>query len=310
MTHPPVPSPTDHAAIERMVFETPRVKVAQWRCTPSFPQFRDTGPIRSHLVAFPRTSVRITHVEGPQFVADPTVVSIYNRSQRYLREKLHPAGDFCDWWGVDEQTAQEIVVSVDGRGTARGGLFRFARARCSAGLYLRQRALLHRLSAGDVDAVEAEEGVLGIVGEVLRSAVQDQCGLAVSPAGPAARRHALAQSAMALLAVRHGERLTLDDIACALGTSPFHLCRSFRADTGTTLHAQLTSLRLRTALECIEQGAQDLTMVALDAGFASHSHFGAAFVRAFGMTPSAWRASTAQARRAADDAQRVTARRV
>ena len=292
-------SPPDLAAIERVVFSTRRVKVAQWRCTPAFPDFRDTGPIRSQLVAFPRTSVRIRHVDGPEFVADPTVVSIYNCAQRYLRERLHPEGDLCDWWGVDGETAQDIAASVDAFAhRARGGPFRFAMARCSAGLYLRQRALLHRLWDGDMDELEAEESVLGIVSEVLRSAAQEQDEATSAPAGTSAQHRAIAQSAMALLSVRHRENLGLDELARTLSVSPFHLCRVFRAQTGATVHAQLTSLRLRATLACIEEGAQDITAVALDAGFASHSHFGAAFVRAFGMTPSAWRSTTARGRRA------------
>jgi AraC family transcriptional regulator len=293
-------TPPEFTAVERLVFSSRRVKVAQWRCTPAFAEFRDTGPIRSQLVAFPRTSVRIRHVDGPEFVADPTVVSIYNRAQRYVREQLHPQGDFCDWWGVDDETAQDIAASVDASAhRARGGPFRFAVARSSHRLYLHQRSLLLRLSAGGMDELEAEEGVLGIVSEVLRSAAQGQGTTVAAAPGTSTRHRALAQSATAWLGVRHRENVALDDMARALSVSPFHLCRVFRAQTGATLHAHLTSVRLRTALECIEQGAHDLTQVALDAGFASHSHFGAAFRRAFGMTPSQWRMGTARSRTAA-----------
>jgi AraC family transcriptional regulator len=68
------------------------------------------------------------------------------------------------------------------------------------------------------------------------------------------------------------------------------LCRSFRNVTGHTLHRQLTVLRLRASLEAVAERGQDLTHVALDHGFNSHSHFSAAFRREYGMTPSAWRA--------------------
>jgi AraC family transcriptional regulator len=67
--------------------------------------------------------------------------------------------------------------------------------------------------------------------------------------------------------------------------SVFHLCRTFRAVTGQTIHAYRTQLRLRAALERVEY-ASDLSAVALDLGFSSHSHFTAAFRRAFGVTPS------------------------
>jgi AraC-like DNA-binding protein len=49
-------------------------------------------------------------------------------------------------------------------------------------------------------------------------------------------------------------------------------------------------LRLRASLEAIAERSLDLTSVALDHGFSSHSHFTAAFRREWGMTPSDWRA--------------------
>ena len=66
----------------------------------------------------------------------------------------------------------------------------------------------------------------------------------------------------------------------------FHLCRCFRAGTGLTLHEYRTQLRLRGALEALESGDCDLTRLALDTGFSSHSHFTAAFRRVFDATPS------------------------
>jgi AraC-like DNA-binding protein len=82
------------------------------------------------------------------------------------------------------------------------------------------------------------------------------------------------------------ERLTLTRIARALGVSVFHLCRSFRRATGLTLHAYRDQVRLRAALERLEQGERDLTRLALDLGYSSHSHFTAAFRRSFGTSPS------------------------
>jgi AraC-like DNA-binding protein len=55
-----------------------------------------------------------------------------------------------------------------------------------------------------------------------------------------------------------------------------------------TLHAYVHELRLRTALERVADG-EDLTRVALDLGYASHSHFTSLFRRAFGVTPSDFR---------------------
>ena len=48
------------------------------------------------------------------------------------------------------------------------------------------------------------------------------------------------------------------------------------------------SLRLRMALERL-RGNEDLTTIALDLGYSSHSHFTMAFRREYGLTPSAYR---------------------
>ena len=37
---------------ERLVFRGARAAAGEWRCPLSWPAFRDTGPIRQHLVAF------------------------------------------------------------------------------------------------------------------------------------------------------------------------------------------------------------------------------------------------------------------
>jgi AraC-like DNA-binding protein len=94
------------------------------------------------------------------------------------------------------------------------------------------------------------------------------------------------------IAMRFGERLTLADLAHTAGCSSFHLARIFRAQMGTTLHAHLTQVRLRAAMERLVPRA-DLAGLSFELGFSSHSHFTSAFRRAFGATPSAVRARNA-----------------
>jgi AraC family transcriptional regulator len=89
-----------------------------------------------------------------------------------------------------------------------------------------------------------------------------------------------------LLSKRFRETLSLNDIARAVFSSPFHLARIFRSETGTCLHAHQTHLRLRAALCEIADGARDLTALALELGFSSHAHFSFAFQRNFRASPS------------------------
>ena len=73
-----------------------------------------------------------------------------------------------------------------------------------------------------------------------------------------------------------------------MGTSPFHLARVFRRESGLTIHAYVHQLRLRTALERV-MDREDLSRVAVDLGYATHSHFTASFRRSFGVPPSSLR---------------------
>lgn len=273
--------------LERIVFSTPRVVVGEWRCDPRHPAFVDSGPIERHLAAFPRTSVRIRHAGRDGFVSDPGVATLYNKGQRYTREAISPQGDWCEYWSVDAVTAAEITASVDARaGPDEETLVRFERAPVDAALYLRQRALVLQLRAGDFDPLGAEEAALSVVHDAIAAAAQ--AARATRPRTSAAARD-LAQEAARELALSWHERLTLEALSQRLGASPFHLCRVFRDVTGRTLHRQLTVLRLRASLEAVAERGHDLTHVALDHGFNSHSHFSAAFRREYGMTPSAWR---------------------
>jgi AraC family transcriptional regulator len=66
---------------------------------------------------------------------------------------------------------------------------------------------------------------------------------------------------------------------------PFHLSRIFRRETGLTLHRAIVRLRLREGLERLLDEPQQISRIALDVGFSSHSHFTDAFRAEFGHSP-------------------------
>jgi AraC-like DNA-binding protein len=88
--------------------------------------------------------------------------------------------------------------------------------------------------------------------------------------------------------------MSLGEVAGRLHTSEFHLARLFRAHTGFTLHGYRNQLRLRLALERIP-AEDDLTALAHELGFSSHSHFTDAFRALFGAPPAEVRALGAPA---------------
>jgi AraC family transcriptional regulator len=92
---------------------------------------------------------------------------------------------------------------------------------------------------------------------------------------------------------RLAKDVRLADLATDIGLSESYLARTFRAATGTTLHAALVERRIARARSLIEaawrRGAPtSLAEVAAATGFSSHAHMTTAFRRVLGITPSEW----------------------
>jgi len=100
--------------------------------------------------------------------------------------------------------------------------------------------------------------------------------------------------ARALLHDRYGERLTVTEVAEAVGVHPVHLTRVFRVHYGTSVGAYVRGLRLDWAAGQLTASGQCIAEIALQAGFYDQSHFTRAFKRRFGLTPRAYRTAARQ----------------
>ncbi|MGH7710587.1 MAG: helix-turn-helix domain-containing protein [Gemmatimonadaceae bacterium] len=279
--------------LDRIVFQSANVRVGAFRCSTGDPRFRDSGPIQTHLVVFPRTAVWIQHVDSRAFLADPAVVTIYNKGQEYTRAAVAPDGDRSDWFGVSPDVAFAIAHELDPR-TADNPTrpYRAQWSTSDVSLYVRQRALFARLARGAVEPLEAEESVLHIVAEAIARSYGGGVRRPPRATSRAGEAHSdLVHRARAELARDVGAATDVSLLAGRLQVSPYHLCRVFRAITGTTLHAYRLDLRCRVALERLADPQADISRLALELGFSSHSHFTATMRRRFGATPSVLRRS-------------------
>jgi AraC-like DNA-binding protein len=86
-------------------------------------------------------------------------------------------------------------------------------------------------------------------------------------------------------------RWTLDELAGVACVSPGHLAHVFRAEMQTSLHRYVLHARLARALDAVLDTDADLSTIAHETAFASHSHFTARFRAAFGLTPAELRRS-------------------
>lgn len=85
-------------------------------------------------------------------------------------------------------------------------------------------------------------------------------------------------------------RWTLAEIANELRVSPVYLTQVFQQVEGLPLYHYQLRLRLALALDLLAR-YEDLTTLALNLGFSSHSHFSAAFRKLYGCSPSAFKRS-------------------
>lgn len=113
------------------------------------------------------------------------------------------------------------------------------------------------------------------------------------PARPPARSAALPawrlKRAQAILADRLDEEIELAEVAAAVGLSPFHFARAFKAATGTPPHAWRNGLRIAHAQQLLAGTRRPIADIATACGFCSQAHLTHAFRKATGLTPAAWR---------------------
>jgi AraC family transcriptional regulator len=245
-----------------------------------------------HCVVFVRSGAFLRTIGTQSVLADPTRVLFFTRAQPYRVSHPIAGGDRCTIVTVPAETLLEIGRRHDpGWSDDPDAPFGSRHALATARAALLHQALLGGLRRGELGPLAVHELALDLLDEVLGSAAAGRaanCGPS-STATPGARE--LAEAAKTVVAGRYATPPSLEGLAETLGCSPFHLCRSFSRVVGLPLRRYLDRLRLRLALERLGDGEPNLTTLALELGYADHSHFTNAFRREFGHPPSALRPS-------------------
>jgi AraC family transcriptional regulator len=99
------------------------------------------------------------------------------------------------------------------------------------------------------------------------------------------------ERAVALLASRLDEPVSLEELAAAAGVSPFHFHRVWRALTAEPVAQTVARMRIAAAQQRLHAGEDTITEVAMDAGFGTPQSFARAFRRITGASPTEFLAS-------------------
>src|SRR6266436_5273347 len=90
---------------------------------------------------------------------------------------------------------------------------------------------------------------------------------------------------------RYVEPLGVDDLAGAAGLSRAHFSREFKRAFGESPHAYLLTRRLERAAALLRATDRSVVEICFAVGLRSVGSFTTSFARAYGLTPTAYRAS-------------------
>lgn len=234
-------------------------------------------------LVFPYRGLYLRHLGSDQAVADANHVLFFNAQESYQVSHPLDGGDACLSLKLDESLLAEIAPKTLLH--AKDDVaFRSQAQRIDARAQALVALLRHSLANGAIELLEAEALVLTLIARSLGPRTSRQ------PASTHARRR-LADRVKVLLASDLSRRWTLAEIGKHIGSSPVYLTQVFRQVEGMPLYRYQLQLRLARALDAIGQ-YEDLSALAAELGFSSHSHFANAFRQAYGRSPTDFRRSS------------------
>jgi AraC-like DNA-binding protein len=238
----------------------------------------------THLV-FPYRGVFVRHVGREDAVAEANQVLFFNATESYRISHPVGGGDACLSLTLDPSWLHELAPKqyvLAGEPL----IFRRQRLRIDARAQALAAVLRYGLSRGVAETLEAEALILTLVrralGERTSYATRGSVGL-----------QKLVDRAKLVLSSDLARRWTLAEVATEVGVSPVYLTQVFQQVEGMPLYRYQVRLRLARALNLLDD-YEDLSSLSMDLGFSSHSHFTAAFRRAYGRTPTEFRRATSK----------------
>ena len=254
----------------QLLVETPLVRAYQVSCREPVSRFGEAMLNPVAQIGLPRRGVFLMKVRGQEVVVDPNTALVLGAEDEY--RVGHPIA------GGDEGIVLVVPPHLieDAVGTAEAGV-----GSLTPRHHVAISLLARTLRDGQPDRLEAEEMAFLLLNVLSRAFGRLVGGDGL---GPAQRRRV--ELVRAMLASSPAKRWDLGGISREVRCSPFHLARQFRAVTGGTISEYILRLRLAIAIDRLAAGERNIAALAMETGFAHHSHFSARFRSVVGTTPS------------------------
>lgn len=232
---------------------------------------------RETRLVFPYRGTYVRHRGGDQAVAEANQILFFNVDEGYRISHPIAGGDASLSLTLDPSMLLEMtpVSLLYERGR---DAFRLQRLRIDARAQALVAMLRHSLRQKIAEPLEAESLALTLVQRALGPRTS-------RAAGGSAGRQLLVDRIKLVLARDLTRRWTLADIAAEVRGSAIYLTQVFQQVEGMPLYRYQLRLRLARSLDLLER-FDDLTALALEVGFSSHSHFSAVFRQVYGRSPS------------------------
>jgi len=276
----------DHLApVETLLFRSDLVKVGTFECAADNPCFRVSEPLDNDVFVLPKKPLWIRRDDDEYQFVEPGAILMHRAGSRLERRRASNLGERTYWFGVHPDSFVDALRRYDLSTEDMGGAL-------IADLQFRHRlaVLLKQIESNQWDRLAVEEEVLTLFFGICERRADQVKRLTQARGVTVERQRRLVCRARAFLDAHLSETIGLEIVARDAGTSLYHLCRVFREQTGLTMHAYRTRQRLGRALDRLVGGSSaNLTDLALDLGFSSHSHLSRAFQKQMGVPPSAIR---------------------
>jgi AraC-like DNA-binding protein len=263
-------------------FADDRFAVADWHCNgtgsiaPPADEFTRHFEINLH-----RRGWHIRSVARHRYFIDPLHHSLWPADSGFRLSNNTAQPQAATLLFVAQDLIEESIATIDGAGAAALRQLRTSPAHWRSSELTACHARL--LATHPEDRLALEEHSLALIRRVVAEAAgAGEVGVRTQ----SARRAAAVDKARSYILSRYREALSVSSIAAASGIAPSTLCESFPQAVGMPVWRYVQRLRMEDAALALGEGVTDLSRLALDLGFSSHSHFTQAFRAHFGATPS------------------------
>jgi AraC-like DNA-binding protein len=284
------PKPEPILPVEQLLFHGEIVKIGRFDCPAGHSCFARTAPLNNDLFVLTRKPLWWRRGEGTYRFAEPGAALLHRAGSEVERRSVGIAGDYTDWFGIRSDVFEETIQrhglsdpDITEKPVALVTNLRFR---------LRETQLIASLQCETPSKCAVDEAALVLFDVVCAGLSGNSRQNQSNSTSTRARRRRLVDMTRALLdGLDHHPDGTehnpgLSEIAREVGTSVYHLCRVFRAECGMTLHAYRQRQRIGRAIDLMMSSRQDLTTLAQDLGYSSHSHFSRVFRQHLGVPPS------------------------